>query len=455
MLSIIPIIIFTIIFLRLNKFYQFTILSLSALLPFSLGDFMSIPGLLIVEWLTIIVFIMLMNELVPLHSLEKRIKIIKFRGIEIFIFALLILITWTIVNYINYEMLYKSFKAVETKTGTKRLYFNIFNNILLFFTTIIFSVVYHEKIDFEKFFKILFTLSFFIGIITILSYFFEFNMPLLEGTFSYLSEFSKSLNTKYGGQAYRFGGMAETVTVGIPALFAYYIIKKKLNLFVLLVFLFFVFMSGGRTLMIGVIFAITIFSFIFLPRNFVYLISAAILFLIVAAIFLPQSVVMGQLGRLTSLDSGSFLGQDTWRGLAWRFFLDNFQRNPIFGKGIGVYEGFIYSSLEGGKEFASQMLFSGGHGSYMSLLSTFGLGGITYFLIMLFGGIFLSFRKIKQYIKFDPNKTAIGIFCFMLLIIKAVDFITAGNGLTDAIILFYTVGMIASLTVLQNRKEAH
>ena len=167
------------------------------------------------------------------------------------------------------------------------------------------------------------------------------------------------------------------------------------------------------------------FPFSFFPRNFLYLIAAGGIFLILVSLFAPESVLQGQFGRLTSFDAGHFMGQDAWRGLAWQIYFENFNDSPILGKGIIPYKGFIYSSIEGAKEFATTILFSGGHGSYFSLLSTFGLGGITYFLIMVFGGIYLSFRKIKQFINLDLNKTAIAVFCFMLILIKAVDFITS------------------------------
>ena len=81
----------------------------------------------------------------------------------------------------------------------------------------------------------------------------------------------------------------------------------------------------------------------------------------------------------------------------------------------------------------------------------FGLVGIAYFLIMVWGGIYLSFRKIKMYAETNSNKTAIAVFCFMLLVIESIDWITSLNGL-DIPLLFYVVGFIASLTVLENIK---
>ncbi len=449
MLNLIPVIIGTLIFYRLSKFNQFTILSLSALLPFSFGNFLSIPDLLVVEWLTFVTFLILINELIPVHKIEKRFRILKFKGIEIFLFAIIILVTWTVISYVKYEIMIEPIKQIGEKKGIFRLYFTIFNNVLLFFTTIIFGSAYFENIDFKKFFRILLFTSISIGILRIFSYFFSFQIPLLAGTFSYDPNAMKD----YGGIAYRFGGLAEAATLGVPALFSYYIMNRKMNILALMIVLVFVFLSGGRTVMAGVFFSIIIFSFLFLPKNFIYLISAGGLFLILVSLFAPENVLKGQFTRLTTLSAGNFMGQDAWRGLAWQFYIENFNKNPIFGKGIGAYTGFIYSSFEGAKDFTSAMLFTGGHGSYLSLLSTFGLGGITYFLIMLYGGIYLSFRKIKQNLSRDPIKTSIGVFCFMLLLIKAVDFITGGDGLSEATIMFYCVGFICSLTVLQNRKD--
>lgn len=447
MLSIIPIIIGTIVFFKLNKFYQFTVLSLAALLPFSFGNFMSIPDLLIVEWLTFVCFIITINELIPLHNSNKGFRYLKFRGVELFFVAIAILIIWTLASYIKYELLADQVKQIGEKRGIFRLYFTIFNNILLFFTILIFSSAFYEQIDFGKYIKIILVIAIYLGIIRIFSYFFSFQIPFMSGTFKYDPNAMRS----YGGIAYRFGGLSEVVTIGIPALFSYYIVNGKMKLFSLLLLLLFVFLSGGRTVMAGVFFSIVVFSFLFLPRNFIYLITTIGIFLILVTLFAPESVLKGQFARLTTLNAGNFMGQDAWRGLAWQFYLENFYKNPIWGKGIGAYSGFIYSSFEGAKDFTIQMLFTGGHGSYLSLLSTFGLGGITYFLIMLWGGAYLSYRKIKQYLNIDKSKTAIAVFCFMLLLIKSVDFTTGGDGLSEATIMFFTVGFICSLTVLQNR----
>ena len=453
MISTILIPIGIIIFLKLNKFYQFLVLSLSALLPFSFGDFRSIPSLQFIEWLTLTTFLMLINELVPTNRVEKRLKTIKFKGIEIFIFAILLLITWTIVSFVNHEILSQSFRDTG-KTGTTRIYFNIFNNILLFFTTIIFVTVYFEKIDFENFFNILLTIALVLGVLKLISYFIiDFQIPLLSGAFDYTGEYSSARQAQYGGKAYRFGGLSEVVIVGIPSLFACYLYNKRLNIPGLLLLLIFLFFSGGRTVMIGTVISVTVFSFLFLPKNLIYLILIGGLLYIFAAVFLPDSLLQGQTGRLTTFNAGHFMGQDAERAMKWKFYLVTFEKNPILGKGIVEYQGYIYTLYENLGQSTGEALLSGGHGAYISLLSTFGLGGIVYFVLMVFGGIYLSFRKIKQYLNIDVTKTAIAVFVFMILIIKSIDFITSGNGLNTVGILFFIVGLVTSLTVLQNRKD--
>ncbi len=93
------------------------------------------------------------------------------------------------------------------------------------------------------------------------------------------------------------------------------------------------------------------------------------------------------------------MGQDPWRGMAWYLDFKSFSAHPILGKGITDYIGFIYSTAPGTESFARKQLFAGGHGAYFSLLSTFGIGGILYFIIILWGGVILSFQKNKTIYK--------------------------------------------------------
>jgi O-Antigen ligase len=441
-LVLIPISIF--IFLKLNRSNQFIVFSLAALYPFTFGDLRSIPDLLIVEWLTLVTFLSLINELNPVRSVERKLKRIKFTGIEIFIFAFILIITWTLISIINNEIINPPI-TTGNSTGTKRIYFTIFNCALLFFTTIIFYSSQSEKIDIQSFLKVLLNTTLFIGFIRVFTFYFQLNTPLLSGLFQYNS----GAMAEASGVAYRFSGLDYAATIGIPALFALYVYKGKLNIFALVILFVFLFLSGGRTIMMGALVAIIIFSFLFLPKNFIYLIVGGCIVFLLSIIILPQTFLEGQLSRFSTLKEKSFMGQDAWRGMAWYLYFKNFVDHPVFGKGITEFSGFIYSPIKGTEDFARHQLFAGGHGAYFSLLSTFGIGGIIYFIIVLWGGIILSFRKIRQYVAYKQDRTAIAVFCFMILIIIAVNSITGSNGF-DIPYLYYSVGLVCSLKVLEN-----
>ena len=448
MLSLILIPISIIIFRKLNRNYQFVIFSITALYPLSFGNLGSIPYLFVIEWLTIVVFLSLINQLVPLYSFNKKLKTLKFKGIGIFIFAFSILIIWSIVSYINNEIL-AQINIIGAETRIKRLYFDMFNNILLFFTTVIFFASQYEKISVEKFLKAILYVTLLIGFVRIYTFLHQIDTPLVAGFFNYNTGGVKNV----GGVAQRFAGLDYATMIGIPALFGLYVYKNKLNFFLLIIFLVFLFLSGSRTVMVGFTLSIVIFSFLFLPKNFIYFIVSGCILFLIAVIFLPQTFFEGQVTRLSSFQNAGFLGQDIWRGTAWYLYLKSFIANPIFGKGISDYTGFIYSSFPGTEHFVRQQLFSGGHGAYFSLLGIFGIGGITYFVILVYGGIILSFKKIKQYAAFNQDKTAIAIFCFMLLIISAVYSITGPNGFSDVPHIFYTVGLICAIRVMENSSE--
>ncbi|MBK7978539.1 MAG: O-antigen ligase family protein [Ignavibacteriae bacterium] len=438
-----------VVFLSLNRFYQFTVLSLAALLPFSFGNFRSIPNFQFIEWMPILVFLLLINEFIIINKARSKEKRLNFNGLQIFIFSILILIIWAAISYFQNEV-FTTYYTNMANTGKTRIYFTIINNIILYFSVSIFIVQYFEQIDFQKFFKTLLYIALFLGFLRIIAHFLDFNIPFLSGAFDYGGEYGKYRKIQYGGTAYRLGGLSEVVIIGIPSLFAIYVSDKKINYFALLSLLFFLFLSGGRTVLIGTFVSIFIVSFFFFPRNFIYLIGVGALFVIAAAIFLPESVLQGQTGRLTTLDAGNFMGQDAFRGLAWKFYIETFLENPIFGKGINVYSGFIFSSVRNAEEFARDLLFAGGHGSYFSLLAIFGIGGITYFILFEFGAIILSFSKIKYFFDTNQTLTSISVFAFMMLIIKSVDFITAVNGI-NVPILFYLAGVISSVKIYQNK----
>jgi len=422
---------------------QFYLFTLAVFFPFTFGSIKSIPNVQIIEWLNPLVLLIIINEVVPINRVRQNQKHLSFRGLELFIFALLILITWTIISYINNQILAEKLFGGAIKTGIFRTYSNIFNSVLIFFNTAIFLKLYYQEINFEKWLNLIIYISLFIGFLRISSFVLKFDLPFFANLYNY----GKGTQI-YGGLAFRLGGLTEVAGFGIAALLAKHYLVKQINLYYLIIFVLFVFFSGGRTFLVGLSLAIFIYSIFFAQRYFVYSALLLILVAILFVILVPQEVLEGQIARMTAF-KGGIKNQSIERFKVYQLYIKNFINNPIFGKGIMPYTGFIDIRSKDVIEFVRAQQFSGGHGSYLSILSTFGIGGLFYLLVMVFGGIVLAFRKIKIYKNINETFTAILIFSFILLTIKSVIYITGGNGIRDTS-LFFLVGSVVAVRIIEN-----
>lgn len=443
MISIALSLIFLLIFLTSKRNVQFYIFTLVVLFPFTFGNIKSVPNVQIIEWLNPVIFLIIINELVPVNRVRQSQQHISFRGLELFIFAFIVLITWTIISYINNQILIEKFFGGVVKTGISRTYFNIFNNVLLFFNTAVFIKLFYKEIDFEKWLNLLIYISLLIGFLRISAFVMKFDLPFFANLYNY----GKGTQI-YGGLAFRLGGLTEVAGFGIAALLAKHYLVKKINIYYLIIFILFVFFSGGRTFLVGLSLAIFIYSIFFAQRYIVYATLLLMLLVILVVILVPQEVLEGQLARMTAF-KGGIKNQSIERFKVYQLYIRNFINNPIFGKGITPYTGFVESRSKDIIEFVRAQQFSGGHGSYLSILSTFGIGGILYLLIMVLGGIILAYRKVKKYFIDNSILAAISIFSFFLLLIKSIYYITGYNGLKD-FSLFFLVGLVASIRVIEN-----
>ncbi len=441
MISLAVILLFLFVFIHLRRETQFYIFSIIVFYPFTFGRLKSIPDLLIMEWLTPFFFLILLNDLFPVNkAVINRIKI-SYRGVEIFIVALIVLAIWTFQSYLTHEIL-----AENTQGGTARFYYKIILNIMLFFTVIFFFIQYYEEFDIEKWLKLLITISVFLGVVRIVTYFLDINIPLLAGTFKY----NPGAIRRFGGIAFRIGGLSRVTEVGLGALFALNYLTGKNRLPLIITFFIFVFMSGGRTLMMGFVAAVMAYSLFFFKKNIFYIFVVTGIAIILLLIFAPEKFIEGQLARITAF-SGGLQQQSKERYTAWMLQYRNFLNNPFWGIGVTPYEGFIHVTNPKFLDRIRAMLsLGGGHGSYISILGTFGIGGIFYLLTMTLGGIILAFRKIKLYMEEDAFLSALAIFVLINLIIKSIYYTTAFNGVSDAS-LFLVVGIIASVRVIENK----
>jgi hypothetical protein len=108
--------------------------------------------------------------------------------------------------------------------------------------------------------------------------------------------------------------------------------------------------------------------------------------------------------------------------------------------------------MEGVREFARLQAGTGGHGSYISILSTFGLGGLFYLLLMIFGSLIYSFKLFIKNRDSNSSLVAVSVFILLLILIKMIYYISSHSGLDD-FALYGIVAIVASFMILQNRKN--
>jgi hypothetical protein len=139
---------------------------------------------------------------------------------------------------------------------------------------------------------------------------------------------------------------------------------------------------------------------------------------------------------------GGFAQQDLYRYSTFRYYWDIFINNPFLGKGIGYIQNVTIPGNQYG-EFISGQLMGGGHGSYLSILCTFGIGGGFYLVVMLFGSMYYAYRVFKNNIDVQDN-SKLALFVFLYLIILSIMFIPGGTGY-NSMELWFLSGVIAGL----------
>jgi len=86
----------------------------------------------------------------------------------------------------------------------------------------------------------------------------------------------------------------------------------------------------------------------------------------------------------------------------------------------------------------------------MSILSTFGIGGLFFILVMVFGSIYYAYKIVKRSDEYDDVKMA--LFVFMYISIMSVHIITAGQGYNYKE-LWFVPGIIAGIMSRDQRDK--
>ena len=422
-----------IVFFYLDRQLQFYTYILSIFYPIVLkvGPINELPLYLIV--IPLFFSSMLASMLArkqKLHSRDNR----------LFVFALTLLFICIAIGYVRNSF---SIFSVDLEDSEAKLigqaYITAFAGIITFFASQwFFSMKLYNQDNLLRFFIFSALLFAFIRFIT---YFGEYAPFLLSSGFKY---------SEPGTGALRLGGVDICVGLGIPALVAYSSDRVTIpRVLLMLVFLVVGVMGGGRALFFGVLFSLVIYLSLFHKKySTKFILACGIIIIIV--LLLSQFVSMpGQIERISGLTAleQSFEQQDPGRSITYSYYWDIFLKNPLFGKGIGTYE----VRLTEHTKFVTEQLIDGGHGSYLSIICIFGIGGGIFLCIMLFGGITRVYRLFMKN-RFEalsvPYKKLV-IFIMLFLITTAFYYITSGAGYQD-LKLYLVVGMLLGITEKTN-----
>jgi hypothetical protein len=422
------------IYVLLPISYLFGLLILACFYPLSFGNLGGINAFLWAEWMAPIFFVIclyynrqLFSTTFPDHLLT---------------FGIILLLSWAMINYLLNPVSAENLLGAGEAKGGIRPYYDIFVGTCIFLSAMWFGQQKDIEKLWSKYLKILLYFSLLLGCLRLLGNFMEFDIPGVYGAFSYkFSETGKYVAYLYAGEAYRIGGLSDAAGPGIAALVALNHGRPwRFSMFFLLsIFLFLTFMSGGRAFLIGLTISFLSYALLANRKIMRWVLLFSLLFSVLFILSTKMDVVSGQVSRLFALEGG--IGQqDRFRGEAFKAYWDIFLQNPLLGKGIGHSK--VPNNLF---EFATEQLVAGGHGAYLSILSIFGLGGVIYLIIMLFGTLFKGYRYLWESSNFEPVSKII-VFITFFLSIRVFEYITGGTGYTDMTLylLAGTMGAIIS-----------
>ncbi len=358
----------------------------------------------------------------------------------IFFAAVGVLALWTMISYIKTPVAGVTFGA-SSKVGLGlRNYMIILTCINTFFLA--FWCFRDEKINAEKALFVLLIIVLVLGNLRL----FGFSIPLL-GKYYSVQELAKE-TTKYSTT----GGLRIMALMGVSTVFSLYY-KKRLSFLPVFVFInsivFSVF-SGGRAMFFGILFAISLYFILLKRKHIIPLLFVILLVGSIYSVFLSNISVQDQRhGRIFALEGG-LKEQNIVRYYYYLFMWEVFLDNPVFGKGLGyatiAHDSEFFLRHEGARKIRvllEQGIASGSHGSYMSILSIFGIGGFFFITVMNFGTVFYAYRIVRRSKEYNGD-AKLALFIFMYVSIMSVHMITGGMGY-DYRDMWFLPGIIAAI----------
>lgn len=426
------------IFIRITswelKFYLFSML---ILYPFKFPSGFPLPLKWWSELLALALFgILFVEILIAKKSLLSS-------KASIFLFAIGILILWSILHFIQNPVGGQTFGATKEEIGLRH-YSIIVTGTCTFFVG--FWFIRYKKINIERLLFIVLISALVISFIRIMG----FSVPLLGKAFTEINvpEYIPKANRNYEITS----GLRLTSLVGVSSVLGLYY-RRKWGFFPVIAFVssvMFSVLGAGRGIFWGIMFALGLYV-IFIKRKHIFsVIALSIIIGIIFIFFLPGfDFAEFKYGRVFKIEGG-VEEQDTSRYYNFLYMWEIFKKSPIMGKGIG-FQPISYSDEFFDKHTeARELRYSiedtirgGSHGSYLSIASTFGLGGIFFILVIVYGTMYYSYKMVmRKYI--DESESRLALFVFMYASIMSVHMVTGGDG-TNYRDMWFIPGILAGI----------
>lgn len=249
----------------------------------------------------------------------------------------------------------------------------------------------------------------------------------------------------YSGFAREKAEAAYIMNVGTAILLAKYFSDGKLekkDLFMLLVFLVALMLTGKRTLFIIAIAAFAVFMLLSDLRGKTFktisVIIIAVCVLFVIMMFIPKAANIFE--RFLDKENVESLGN---RDSLWVYMTMMIAEFPIFGAGMGSYNQYAF---EHGLRVADNKWFANGHNCYLQVMSEMGAVGSAIFLLFVIAAFVYTVNSIRKF-RNDRDGRYMSFFALYIQIMMIIYSLT-GNPLYSRQILFvwiFSIGMVLYL----------
>ncbi len=425
-------------FLLLPWKHKFILFSLMIFFPVALPSYLNMPMNTLAETMSPVLCILAVLEL-----LIRRQSFFSSKA-SLYFVAIGILVLWSIVHYINNPVMGQKVFGSALKSGGIRAYYQVVIGVTTFLCSYWFFK--NNEVNVDRWLLISLILAISVGYLFIIE---SFTGRINTSALLSMGPSADAWDDKYQYHSLPLRIIATLVCVLLLCVFH----KRKWGFSFIIIFIqmfVFLLLGGGRSQLPAIILSLSAYV-IFINRKYLFPVISVLLIGTGIYILFLSDITFSKMkyGRVFATEGGLKKQSDA-RYYSFLYRLEIFQSSPIFGKGIGfekirAQEDFFTKYPEAIKyiEFIESQAAIGGHGAYLSILSIFGIGGLFFLMVMLYGSIYYSYRIIKMRGEVQ-NDVKLALFAFLYLTGFSVTFTVGGDGYTE-LKFWYLAGIVAGL----------